>query len=62
MTIDYRCDNGSVWFSAHDCQVQTPTSQNLEVEQQIWSFGIIATSRITNVSMLDLMHQKQTKS
>jgi hypothetical protein len=33
--IDYRCDNRRFRLSAHDCQVPTPTSQNLEVEQQI---------------------------
>jgi hypothetical protein len=33
--IDYRCDNGSFWLSTHNCQVPTPTSQNLEFEQQI---------------------------
>jgi hypothetical protein len=35
LSIDYRCDNKRFWLSAHDCQVSTPTSQNLEVEQQI---------------------------
>ncbi len=28
--IDYRCDNRSFWLSAHDCQVPTQTSENLE--------------------------------
>ncbi len=28
--IDYRCDNRRFWLSAHNCQVPTPTSQNLE--------------------------------
>ncbi len=37
--MDYRCDNRRFWFSAHNCQVPTPTSQNLELEQQIWIFG-----------------------
>ncbi len=37
--IDYRCDNRRIWLSAHDGQVPTPTSQNLEVEQQIRFFG-----------------------
>jgi hypothetical protein len=37
--IDYRCDNKSFWLSAHNCQVPTPTSQNLELEQQIRVFG-----------------------
>ncbi len=37
--IDYRCDNRRFWLSAHNCQVPTPTSQNLELEQQIWIFG-----------------------
>ncbi len=27
--LDYRCDNRSFCLSAHDCQVPTPTSQNL---------------------------------
>ncbi len=34
-TIDYRCENRHFWLSAHNCQVPTPTSQNLELEQQI---------------------------
>jgi hypothetical protein len=33
--IDYRCDDRRFWLSAHDCQVPTPTSQNLDLEQQI---------------------------
>jgi hypothetical protein len=33
---DYRCDNRRFWLSAHNCQVPTPISQNLEIEQQIW--------------------------
>ncbi len=36
--IDYRCGNRRFWLSAHDCQVPTPTSQNLEVEQKILIF------------------------
>ncbi len=28
-TIDYRCNNRRFWLSAHNCQVPTPTSQNL---------------------------------
>ncbi len=35
MVIDYRCDNARFWLSAHNCQVPTPTSQNLDLEQQI---------------------------
>jgi hypothetical protein len=37
--IAYRCDNGRFWLSAHNCQVRTRTSQNLELEQQIRIFG-----------------------
>jgi hypothetical protein len=37
--IDYRCDNGRVWLSAHNCQVPTLTSQNLELEQQNLDFS-----------------------
>jgi hypothetical protein len=37
--IDYRCDNRRFRLSAHNCQVPTPTSQNLELEQQIRTFG-----------------------
>ncbi len=37
--MNYRCDHGRFWLSAHDCQVPTPTSQNLEVEQKILIFG-----------------------
>jgi hypothetical protein len=36
---DYRCDIRCFRLSAHNCQVPTPTSQNLEVEQQIRIFG-----------------------
>jgi hypothetical protein len=36
--IDNRCDNRRFWLSAHNCQVPTPTSQNLELEQQIRIF------------------------
>ncbi len=37
--IDYRCDNRRFWLSTHNCrQVSTPTSQNLELEQQIRIF------------------------
>ncbi len=38
-SIDYRCDNRRFWLSAHNCQVPTPTSKNLEFEQQIRIFG-----------------------
>jgi hypothetical protein len=33
-SIDYRCDDRRFWLSAHHCQVPTPTSQNLELEQE----------------------------
>ncbi len=39
IAVDYRCNNKSFWLSAHNCQVATPTSQNLEQEQQIRTFG-----------------------
>ncbi len=39
VTIDYRCNNRRFWLSAHNYQVPTPTSQNLEIEQQIRIFG-----------------------
>ncbi len=39
ITIDYRCDNRRFWLSANNCQIPTPTSQNLEIEQQVWIFG-----------------------
>jgi hypothetical protein len=42
--IDYRCDNRRFWLSAHNCQVPAPTSQNLELEQQIRIFW----SRLTH--------------
>jgi hypothetical protein len=32
-------DNRRFWLSAHNCQVSTPTSQNLELEHQIRIFG-----------------------
>ncbi len=37
--IDYRCDNRRFRVSAHNCQVPTPSSQNLELEQRIRIFG-----------------------
>jgi hypothetical protein len=37
--IDYRCDNRRFWLFAHNCQVPTPISQNLELEEQIRIFG-----------------------
>ncbi len=37
--IDYRCNNRRFWLSAHNCQFPTPTSQNLELEEQIRIFG-----------------------
>ncbi len=36
--IDYRCDDRRVWLSAHNCQISIPTSQNQDLEQQIWIF------------------------
>ncbi len=38
-TIDYRCDDRRFRLSAHNCQVPNPTSQKLELEQQIRIFG-----------------------
>ncbi len=37
--IDYRCDNRRFWLFAQNCQVPTPISQNLELEEQIRIFG-----------------------
>ncbi len=37
-SIDYRWDKRRFWLSAHNCQVPTPTSQNLELEEQIRIF------------------------
>jgi hypothetical protein len=59
--IDYRSDNGHFWMTACDYQISTQTSQNLDVEQQIWIF-IVTKSRFTNVSIPDLMHQEHTNS
>jgi hypothetical protein len=39
VTIDYRCGNRRFWLSAHNGQVPTPTSQNLELKQHIRIFG-----------------------
>jgi hypothetical protein len=36
--IDYRWNDRHFWLSAHDCQVPTPRSQNLDLEQQIRIF------------------------
>ncbi len=49
------------WLSANDRQVPTPTSQNLEVEQRIWVFGI-TKYRVTNGPMLELVHQGQANA
>jgi hypothetical protein len=38
LVIDYRCDNRHFRLSIHNCQVPIPTSQKLEVEQQIRIF------------------------
>ncbi len=61
LSMGYRCDNGRFWLSTHKCQVPTPTSQSQEVERPISIFGI-TKSTITNVSMLELTRQEQTKS
>jgi hypothetical protein len=40
-SIDYRWDDRSFWFSAHDCQVTTPTTQNLDsrtANSDLWSW------------------------
>ncbi len=40
MIINYRCDNRRFWLSAHNCQVPTPTSQNLATRtanSDLWS-------------------------
>ncbi len=37
-SIDYGCDDRRFWLSAHDCQAPTPTSQNLDLEQQMRVF------------------------
>ncbi len=44
--IDYRCDNRRFWFSTHNCQVPTPTSQNVELEQKIRIFGAELLGRL----------------
>ncbi len=36
--IDYRCDKRLFWLPGHNCQVPTPTSQYLVVEQQFRIF------------------------
>jgi hypothetical protein len=38
LPIDYRYDDARCWLSAHNCQVPTPTSQNLDLEQQIRTY------------------------
>jgi hypothetical protein len=38
-SIDYRCSNRRFCLSSQNCQVPTPTSLNLELEQQIRIFG-----------------------
>jgi hypothetical protein len=46
LSIDYRCDSEQFLLSAHDCQVPTPNSQNLEVDgkirslEQVLRFGL----------------------
>jgi hypothetical protein len=34
--IYYRCDNRRFWLSARNCQLSTPTSQNLEQQNRIF--------------------------
>jgi hypothetical protein len=34
-----RIDKRRFWLSAQNCRVPTPTSQNLEIEEQILMFG-----------------------
>jgi hypothetical protein len=50
-------------LSARNCQIPTQPSQNLEVAQQIWTLKKKKkkkkTSRITNASMFELMHQER---
>jgi hypothetical protein len=38
VTVGYKFDNRGFWLSAHNCQIPTPTFQNLELEQQIRIF------------------------
>jgi hypothetical protein len=38
MNIDYRCDNRRFWLSARNCQVPTPTSQNMAIRTAISDF------------------------
>ncbi len=44
LSIDNRYDNRRFRLSAHNCQVPTPTSQNLELEQKIRIFGATNSS------------------
>ncbi len=59
--IDYRCDDGCFRLSAHNCQIPTQTSQNLEIEQQNWVFW---NCKVKNYLffMLELLRQGQTNS
>jgi hypothetical protein len=47
-----------VFGCPHNCQVPIATAQNLEVEQLIRIFAF-TKSKITNVSLRELMHQEQ---
>jgi hypothetical protein len=44
--MDYRCDNRRFWLSAHDWQVPTPTSQNIDLEKQIRIFWAELTHQL----------------
>jgi hypothetical protein len=63
-TKDYRCDDGRYWLSAHNFQVPTPTSQIVELEQQIRFFleqsnsSIAWKIEIHNSSSADLLTKK----
>jgi hypothetical protein len=60
-SIDYRRDDGRFWSPARDRSSSNPNFSNVEVDQQILIFEI-SKSRITNVSMLEVMHHEQTNS
>jgi hypothetical protein len=62
-SIDYRCDNRHFLLSAQNCQVPTPTSQNLKLEQQIQIFQLANSAidrkiEIHNSKSADLFTKK----
>jgi hypothetical protein len=53
MVIDYRCDKRRFWLSAHNRQVPTPTSSNLELEHDMVMNRMIWYDMVMNRRLMD---------